>query len=192
MRLLPLAFAIAITAPIFAAPAPAPVTAPAWVVDKGASKLSFSAAMNGQSFNGVFRRWDAAIRFDPKSLASSSVTVRIDTGSAATGDQTRDEALPSAEWFAAAIFPRASFTATQFKSLGNDRYQAIGVLTIRNVRRPIVLPFILKFSGDVARMHGALTLDRRIFGVGQGQFAGTETVAAAVRIDVTVTAKRLH
>jgi polyisoprenoid-binding protein YceI len=190
MRLFPLAFAIAITAPIVAAPAP--TTASTWAVDKGASKLGFSAAMNGQSFNGVFRRWDAAIRFDPKSLASSSVTVRVDTGSAVTGDQTRDEALPSAEWFAAVTFPRASFTATQFKSLGNDRYQAIGVLTIRNVRRLIVLPFILKISGDVATMHGALTLDRRVFGVGQGQFAGTETVAAAVRVDIMVAAKRLH
>jgi polyisoprenoid-binding protein YceI len=186
MRSFLLVCAIALAGPAIAAPAPV------WVVDKARSKLGFSAAMNGRSFDGVFRRWDASIRFDPKALMESSVTVRIDMGSVVTGDQTRDEALPTAEWFAAAAFPRATFTATRFKSLGNDRFQAIGVLTIRNVKRPVALPFTLKTSGDVSTMRGVLMIDRRAFGVGQGQFTGTETVAATVRINVTVSAKKLR
>ena len=43
--------------------------APAWTVDKAASAVRFSSTFNGDAFTGSFRRWDAAIRFDPKALA---------------------------------------------------------------------------------------------------------------------------
>lgn len=39
-------------------------------------------------------------------------------------------------------------------------------------------------------MRGSLTIDRRWFGVGQGQFAGTDAVAANVRVDVAIDAHR--
>ena len=186
MRLIALAAATLLVA----APAIAATPAPQWTVNKPASKLGFVGAMNGQSFNGLFRGWDARIQFDPKSLATSSVTAVIDTGSAATGDSTRDEALPTADWFSAAVFPRATFTANQFKDLGGGRYQAIGTLQIRNARRPAVLPFTLAINGKQATMRGELTIDRTGFGVGQGQFATGETVATAVKVQVSLTATR--
>jgi len=186
MRFHSLALVIAMSAPVSAAPAPAPT----WTVNKAASKLGFTGTMNGQGFNGAFRRWDATIRFDPKSLATSSVTAVIDMGSATTGDQTRDEALPTAGWFSAAAFPRATFTANQFKDLGGGQYQAIGTLAIRNAKRPVVLRFTLNITGAAATMQGVLTVDRRLFGVGQGQFATGETVATAVRINVNIAAKK--
>lgn len=93
MRLYAVALAIAFSVPALAASAPTPT----WTVNKAASRLGFAGAMNGQAFAGTFRRWDAAIRFDPKSLGTSTVTAVIDMGSAATGDQTRDEALPTAD-----------------------------------------------------------------------------------------------
>jgi polyisoprenoid-binding protein YceI len=172
-----------------AKPAPAK-EATVWTVDKPASRLGFVGAMNGQAFAGTFRRWDAHIRFDPKALATSSVTAVIDTGSAGTGDQTRDEALPTADWFAVQTFPRAIFSASQFKVLGGGRYQAIGTLAIRNVRRPVVLPFTLAIKDDHATMHAVLTIDRRTFGVGQGQFATGDTVATNVKIEVSLSATR--
>ena len=180
---------VALTIAMLAA-APSLASAPAWTVNKQASKLGFTGAMNGQSFNGGFRRWDAKIQFDPKALNDSSVLAVIDTGSAVTGDQTRDEALPTADWFSTAAFPRATFQANQFKDLGRGRYQAIGTLSIRNVKRPVDLPFQLTINGNQATMHGSLTIDRRIFGVGQGQFATGDTVATNVRIDVAISATR--
>ncbi len=183
MRSLALVVALGTASAAAAAP-------PSWTVDKPASRLGFSAAMSGQSFDGLFRRWDAKILFDSKALATSSVTVVVDTASAATGDATRDQALPTDDWFAAAAFPRATFTAAKFVDGGKGRYQAIGTLTIRNVRRPAVLPFALAIAGDVATMQGQLTIDRRAFGIGQGQFATPDTVAAAVRISVRLRAVR--
>lgn len=186
MRLSPLALALVFSAPAFAAPAQTPT----WTINKTVSRLGFAGAMNGQGFAGTFRHWDAAIRFDPKSLGTSRVTAVIDMGSASTGDQTRDEALPTSDWFSAAVFPRATFTASEFKDLGGGRYQAIGTLAIRNVRRPVVLPFMLKIAGNDATMQGILTVDRRTFGVGQGQFVTGDTIATPVRITVNISAKK--
>ncbi|QJU59166.1 YceI family protein [Sphingomonas sp. AP4-R1] len=183
--LVPVLFATALlSAPAVAAPAPN------WTLDKATSKIGFVASMNGQAIPGSFRRFDTRIAFDPANLAGSSVVAVIDTGSAATGDATRDESLPGEDWFSAKAFPRATFKASQFNAIGPNRYVANGTLTIRNTTRPVSLPFQLAVDGRQARMRGSLTLDRRWFGVGQGQFAGTEAVAANVRVDLVVNATR--
>jgi polyisoprenoid-binding protein YceI len=172
--------------PAFAAPVAS------WAVDKGTSRLGFTGAMNGQAFNGGFGRWDAQIAFDPANLAASHVTATIDMASAKTGDQTRDEALPTDDWFAIKAFPKATFTSSKITAAGPGRYVAQGNLTIRNVTRPVSLPFTLAITGDTAKMSGALPLDRSVFGVGQGQFKGGDTVALKVQVNVAITAKKAH
>ena len=190
-----LILAAALAAPIAAAAAPAPVqkAAPApasnWAVDYGASRLGFTASLNGQAIAGAFRRWQAQVRFDPHNLAASEVKVTVDTGSAATGDPSRDQALPTDDWFAAKAFPRATFASQRFVSLGGDRYQAIGTLAIRGVSRPVTLPFRLTITGAKAHAEGVVPIDRTAFGVGQNQWKGTEAVAARVDIRVSIDAQ---
>ncbi len=162
----------------------------AWTVDKASSKLGFRSSSGGQAFAGVFRRWDAQIAFDPKALAASRAVVSVDLTSAATGDQARDEALPTADWFDAAHFPRAVFTTTSFKDLGGGRYQAIGTLSLKGASRPVTLPFTLSITGDQARANGQITLNRTLFGVGKGQFATAEVVPFDVAVTVAITARR--
>jgi polyisoprenoid-binding protein YceI len=184
MRYAPIAAIALIAAPAVAAPAPS------WTVDKARSQVAFVASMSGQAINGTFRRFDARIAFDPANLPASSVTAVIDTASAATGDASRDQSLPTPDWFNVKAFPRATFASTAFRSLGGNRYQAAGTLTIRGVARPVVLPFRLVVNGSAAQMRGSLTIDRRWFGVGQGQFASPDTVAAAVKVTVAITARK--
>lgn len=185
MRLVIPAFALALA--IFA---PAHAAAPNWVVNKGASHVGFGATVSNQGIRGEFRRWDAQIAFDPKALNQSRVAATIEMGSAVTGDATRDQSLPTPDWFNVAAFPRATFVATNFRDLGAGRYQAFGDLTIRGVHRPVVLPFTLKINGNNAQMQGSLTINRGSFGVGQGQWQGSEMVAANVQINVTINAVR--
>lgn len=183
----PVLFAVAalvIAAPAYAAPAPA------WTVDKAASRIGFSSSMSGDAFSGSFKTWDSAIRFDPKNLAGSSVTTTIDMTSAATGDEDRDESLPTAQWFAASTYAKATFAATKFKALGGNRYQADGTLTLRGVSKPVSLPFTLTITGDVAKMTSSINLNRLAFGVGTGEWAGTTVVPANVRVDISLTARR--
>ena len=175
-------------APIAASAAPAAT----WTVDAANSKLGFRGAMNGDAFNGTFRRWSAQIAFDPKNLAGSKASVSIDVASAATGDADRDQAMPTADWFSAQTQPRASFVTTAFKDLGGGKYQAAGDLTIRGVKRPVVLPFTLAISGDTAKMNGAVVLNRTAFGIGQGQWKTGDVVATEVTVNIALTAHRAH
>lgn len=117
MRFIPLA-ALALSATVISAPAHA--GAPTWNVNKGNSHLGFGVAVNNQGVKGEFRRWDAQIAFDPKALNQSRVAATIEMGSAVTGEATRDQSLPTADWFNVAAFPRATFVATNFKDLGVD------------------------------------------------------------------------
>ncbi|MGC1301409.1 MAG: YceI family protein [Caulobacteraceae bacterium] len=192
MRSYLLAGALAAATLAFAALPATAAPAPTWNVDKAASHLGFSSAMNGQAFNGGFGRWDAQIAFDPNNLAASHVTAVIDMASAKTGDQSRDEAMPTGDWFSVKAFPRATFTTRKINAAGPGHYIAVGDLTIRNITRPVSLPFSLAIAGETAKMNGALPIDRSVFGVGQGQWKGGDTVDLKVQINVTITAKRAH
>ncbi|HEY7900498.1 MAG TPA: YceI family protein [Caulobacteraceae bacterium] len=164
--------------------------APAWRVDPAASSIHFASSFSGTSFGGRFSRWSADIHFDPADLAASSVTISIDTASAASGDADRDQALPTTTFLDVAQFPKAVFAARRFRALGGGRYVAEGLLTLRGVTRPLSLPFTLVVHGDRARMTGQASLDRLLFGVGQDQWRSTEIIPAKVEVSVVVSARR--
>jgi polyisoprenoid-binding protein YceI len=174
---------------MFAAPVAA-LAAPAWTVDKAASRLTFGSTVNGAAFTGKFARWDAAIHFDPKDLAHSDVAATIDIASASTGNGDRDAELPDQDWFWTSHFPRATYVAKSFQAAGPGRYVAVGVLTIRGVAKPLNLPFALAINGAQAHMTGAVALNRLAFGVGQGEWAATDTVPASVSVNIDLTARR--
>jgi cytochrome b561/polyisoprenoid-binding protein YceI len=161
----------------------------AWTVQKGAT-LGFTATWSGSAIEGRFKTWTADILFSPEALDRSKVTVSVDMASAATGDAQRDESLPSGDFFDTAAHPKATFAATKFRKTGADKYVADGTLDLRGVKKPLSLPFTLKIDGDTATARGVTTLDRTTFGVGQGEWASTDEIAASVKVSFSLTAKK--
>ncbi|MBA4012639.1 MAG: cytochrome b [Phenylobacterium sp.] len=161
----------------------------AWKVNAG-STLGFATAWGGSAIEGRFDRWTADILFSPEALDKSKVSVSIDLTSAVSGDSQRDESLQGADWFDTASHAKATFTASRFEKTGENRYVAIGTLTLRGVARPQRLPFTLKIEGDKARVSGVTTLDRTAFGVGQGEWKSTDQIPAEVKVSVNLTATR--
>lgn len=170
-------------------PAPAPSGPVRWSVLPG-STLGFSTAWSGQAVVGRFDKWRADIDFSPDALDRSKVVVSIDLASVTTGDAQRDAALPSPDWFDTANHPQAVFTARKFQKTGPDRYVAHGTLQLRGVTRPQDLAFRLKIDGDRAQVQGQASLDRTAFGVGQGDFAGTDQIPGKVAVTVALKARR--
>ena len=163
--------------------------APAWDVLENRSRVGFEGAYQGTPFTGQFESWNSVIHFDPDRLEASSAKVTIDMASAESGDDSRDSSLPGNDWFAVAMFPEATFETSAIRAEG-DGYVADGTLTIRGVSQEVSLPFTLDIEGDIARMNGALTLDRSAFGVGQGAWADGKTVALEVKVEVSLVARR--
>ena len=175
-----------IVAPVAEAPA-APAVAKTWTVGKG-SALGFSTSWGGEPISGRFEKFTADIVFGPDALKDSKVSVAIDLASVVTGDTQRDQSLPSADWFDAATHPSATFTATRFEKTGEGRFIAHGKLSLRGVTQPLDLPFKLRIEGDKAHMSGVTTLDRTVFGVGQGEWKATDQIPAKVKVSAQVTA----
>ena len=161
-----------------------------WIVRKSASSLRFHTSWSQGPVDGRFGKWKAVILFGPEALDSSTVEVTIDMASATTGVSDTESALPGTDWFSVAAHPTATFKATRFRHLAGNRYEAVGTLSLRGVSRPLKLPFTLSIANDVATMTGTATIDRTVFGVGQGEWAATTDVPAAVTVTVSIKADR--
>lgn len=160
-----------------------------WTVASG-GRLGFAARWNGEAIDGRFDRWRAAIRFSPDDLASSQIRVTVDLASADTGDGQRDDSLKSSDFFDTGAHPNATFTARDIRHIDGDRYEARGTLNLRGVSKPATLRFTLRIEDNRARVAGSARIDRTAFGVGQGEWAATDAIAASVDIAFSFTATR--
>lgn len=160
-----------------------------WTVASG-GRLGFTARWNGEAVDGRFGRWRAAIRFSPDELAKSTIRVTVDLASADTGDGQRDDSLKSSDFFDVGSHPSAVFAARDIRNLGGDRYEARGTLDLHGVSKPATVRFTLRIDGDKARVTGAARIDRTAFGVGQGEWAATDAIAAGVDIAFSFNATR--
>lgn len=164
------------------------LSAPEWFLEKAQSRLGFTAEADGDKFGGQFNQWNANIRFDPENLGGSSATVTIALGSVETENSNEGGALQGDSWFATAAFPNATFQTTAIRAEGNG-YVAEGTLTIRDKSHPVSLPFDLTIEGDVAKMKGQLTIDRKAFDLGTGTWQDSH-IGQQVTVEVAVTAKK--
>ena len=154
-------------------------------VDTARSTIRFTPVLMGTKTDGNFKKFSAQIRFDPEKPAQAQAKAEIDVQSFDIGfDEAVDEAM-GPNWFNAKQFPKASFASTQVKSLGSDRFELSGDLTIRNQTKPVRFPVTLtRESGGQARLDGTLVIKRLDFGLGQGPWAATNTVANDVTVQL--------
>lgn len=187
-----------IATPVLAQPSPktsatkatAVVNAPLWTVDRAASSIGFSGAVDGATFRGSFTRWSAGVRFDPANLAGSSARVIVEPASANSGDGTRDTTLREADWFDTARNPQVIFHTSNIRSTGANTYEAIGTLSVKGRAIPFTLPFTLTINGTQAEMRAAVNVDRTRLGLGVQFDPSGGQVAKTVGITVLVRATR--
>ncbi|TCV95693.1 polyisoprenoid-binding protein YceI [Luteibacter rhizovicinus] len=148
-----------------------------------ASTLGFSGKFQGAQFDGTFKKFTAAISYDPANLASSKFDVTVDVASATTGDADRDGALPGSDFFDASKFPKAHYLTTGFTKDASGAITAHGNLTLHGVTKPVdlIVTFTPKTGSATLAVKGAVK--RLDFGVGSGEYKDTGTIADAVEIN---------
>jgi polyisoprenoid-binding protein YceI len=152
-----------------------------YTVQPTGSTLGFSDTFQGETFNGHFGQWTAAISYDPANLAASKFDVEVSLASVKTGDNDRDGALPGADFFDVAKFPKAHFVTNGFRQNG-AQVIADGKLTLRGVTKPVSLDVTFKRQGSGATLDVVGTVKRLDFGVGGGDYADTSVIGADVKI----------
>ena len=161
-----------------------------WELQPKGSNVSCIAKQAGAEFTGKFEKFTADIKFDPKDLASSRFDVKIDMNSVNSQDQERDDTLKSAELFDVKKFPTATYVADKFTDKGSGKYVGNGKLTLRNQTRPVPIEFTFKTSPTGGTLQGSAALKRNDFGVGQGEWKDTSTVADEVKVRFTLLLKK--
>src|SRR5690606_12165586 len=108
--------------------------------------------------------------------------------------EKRDDTLKGPEWFDAETYPLAVYSCRDFSLVSGDAadgdYLCKGELTLRDITKPFDLPFHLKLDGDTAYMTADTVLNRLDFDLGRGDWADSSIIAAEVRLEISVTAKK--
>jgi polyisoprenoid-binding protein YceI len=120
------------------------LAADTYTIDGAHSSANFSVKHMGIStVHGRFTEVGGTILFDEKAPENSSVTARIRSTSVTTDNATRDKHLNTPDFFDTATYPEIKFQSTSIRKLGGDKYIAAGNLTIRDVTKPVEIPFTL-------------------------------------------------
>lgn len=147
--------------------------------------------------DGLFRTFYGTIRYDPARPQESSVEVKVNVSSVATGEIKRDESLAMPEFFDAARHPEMTFRSTSVSGDGAGTLVVKGNLTIKGTPRIVsirVQPLGVQQipgEGEIATFTTEFTIDRRDYGVLGGTLSRT-MVGNEVKIRLTLGAKRLR
>jgi polyisoprenoid-binding protein YceI len=155
------------------------------LVDK--SEIRFVAKQLGVNVEGRFRKWKASVVFLPADLAKSKAEFDIDLASIDLASEDSEREIRDRLWFDTTKFPVAHFSSTAIKDLGGDKYEVAGALTLKGVKRDLVVPVTVKKDGAGNRVgEGSFTLLRLDYNIGTGMWADTKTVTNEVAVRVRI------
>lgn len=119
-----------------------PVQSPSgnYTVNVGHTQVLFSVLHLGLTdYYGRFDKVSGTLEFDARAPERSSVSISIDAGSVDTPSNRLTDQLKSEVAFDAQHFPVATFKSTSILRTGPAAGRITGLLTIRNMTRPVIL-----------------------------------------------------
>jgi polyisoprenoid-binding protein YceI len=152
------------------------------------SRINFEFRQMGVPIKGGFKRFTAEMAFDPAKPEHARARIEIDLASIDAGSSEADEESAGALWFNRGAYPKASFVSRQVRSLGENRFELAGTLTLKGRSRELRIPVTYVPGKNAARFDGAFVLKRLDFGIGEGMWADVSTVANEVRVNFRIAA----
>lgn len=117
-----------------------PVQAGAYHVEPGHTQVNFAVTHMGISpYAGWFSGASGTLFVDPARPDGAKVSITIPVASVMTTSDKLTGELKSADWFDAAKFPTATFTATSVRPTGQNAAVIQGTLTLHGVSKPVEL-----------------------------------------------------
>lgn len=120
------------------------VAADTYTIDGAHSSAAFAVKhLAISTVHGRFADVSGTILFDPQAPEKGSVTAVIRSASLTTDNAQRDKHLNSPDFFDTAKYPEIRFQSTSVRKEGDDKFVAVGTLTIRDVSKQVEIPFTL-------------------------------------------------
>ncbi|ANF83140.1 hypothetical protein A3K93_08050 [Acinetobacter sp. NCu2D-2] len=141
-------------------------------------EVGFSIQSLGMTVvKGDFGSVNAKMQFDPKALQNASTQFTMQVDSLKLSKPSLKNMIMGEDLFYAAKYKTVNFKSTQFKSLGNNRYQILGNLTLRGVTKPVVFdttltpnasnPNVLKVTSKTVINRSDFGMKKAVAGVGE-------------------------
>lgn len=146
------------------------------------SQIAFVSKQMGVPVEGRFRKFAAQVAFDPAKPEAGRAQIEIDLASIDAGSAEANDEVKNKAWFNTREFPTAKFVSAGVKSLGGGRYEARGQMSIKGRTRDVVAPFSYKPDGAVAVVEGSIPVMRLQYGIGDGVWSDTSTVADEIQV----------
>jgi polyisoprenoid-binding protein YceI len=155
-----------------------------WNADASKSKIEFSIQGMFGTVHGDFSGLKATIRFDTKNPAAGSIAASVDAKTVSTGIGLRNHHLRSEEqFFNTDKYPTISFRSKKIERTGNG-YAVTGELTIKDVTRPVQIPFTFNPDGKTGVFKGQFKIQRLDFHLGKpgGSIGDEVTISLEVPV----------
>lgn len=146
-------------------------------------KINFVIKNFGINTNGSITGVKGTIVFDKKDLANSSFDVTADVSTVNTANSRRDNHLKAADYFNATQFPVIRITGKPYRANGDD-FILKGTITMKDVTRPVEIPFKATPQQNGFLFKGAFTVNRLHFKVGGKSI----TLADELKVNLSVLA----
>lgn len=161
---------------------------PTFEVDHSQSFIAFKGSKGGMVHHeGKFEDFDLKITVDPENPTDSTLAkaeVSINIKSMVTDSDGLTKHLLSEDFFEAEKYPQAKFVTTSVTPSGEDSYDVVADLTIKDVTASVSFP--IKMTAQYLTFN--YDLDRTTFGVG-GPPSAIKGVDAIVPVEVKVVFK---
>lgn len=136
----------------------------------------------GAPSEGRFGKFAARIAFDPAKPETGHAQIDVDLASIDAGSRDANDEVKGKAWFNTREFPAAKFISSGIKPLGGNRYETSGKMTIKGRTREVVAPFTARVDGNMVVLDGSIPIQRLQYGIGEGAWSDTATVADEVQV----------
>ena len=165
-----------------------------WDIDRAHSSVFFDVKHTFATVRGQFDDFSGTILIDPENHGNSRIDMEVKVASINTNNRQRDNHLRSEEFFSAKKYSVMTFKTARVKQVKDNLYELEGKLTVKDVTKDVVVPFIYYGVKDnplnpkqlVAGFEGKFTIDRLDYGVGNGQFYKMGVIGKNVEIIITL------
>ena len=152
------------------------------IIQPEKSGIAFGSRRMGAPGEGRFGRFTARVAFDPARPETGRAQIDVDLSSIEAGSADANEEVKSKAWFNTREFPTAKFIGASIKPLGGNRYETTGKMTIKGRTRDVVAPFTARIVGNAVVLDGNIPIQRLQYGIGEGAWSDTSTVADEVQV----------
>lgn len=166
-----------------------------WAIDPSHSEVHFKVKhLVISTVTGSFEKFEGSMEASADDFSDAEVEFSADVNSINTNQADRDAHLKSPDFFDAAKYPVLTFKSTGFKSVGDNKYEMTGDLTIRGTTRQVT--FDTEFGGTVKDPWGNIKagfeitgkINRKEFGLTWSALTetGNMVVADEIKIHINV------